>query len=201
MKVAELYREIVELIAPNTASAVFGASLTESRISELELLIGKPLPPDLKELYVFSNGEIDGADGIGVFFDYHFLSLEAVARKMAMLDAVAEYWSRFPDAIDISSRPANAVKCVVYSSGWLPFATDGNGNYLAIDFSPAESGTPGQVISFGRDDYIYFRISESFTEFLLYVRRCYLKGIGHRRFGESHSFYDQLVVNPDILKL
>ena len=34
---------------------------------------------------------------------------------------------------------------------WLPFATGEDGNYLAVDLSPARNGHPGQIIYLGRD--------------------------------------------------
>ncbi|MGQ3678902.1 SMI1/KNR4 family protein [Tenacibaculum discolor] len=38
------------------------------------------------------------------------------------------------------------VKNILHSAKRLPFATDGSGQYLCIDYDPAEKGTYGQII-------------------------------------------------------
>jgi len=44
------------------------------------------------------------------------------------------------------------VKPIYTSADWIPFATDGGGNSLAVDLAPEPGGSAGQVIVIGSDE-------------------------------------------------
>ncbi|QRW27498.1 SMI1/KNR4 family containing protein [Rhizoctonia solani] len=51
----------------------------------------------------------------------------------------------------MASIPTGWIRKAYSCRGWLPLVTDKAGNYLGVDLAPAEQGTYGQVIVFGRD--------------------------------------------------
>ena len=52
------------------------------------------------------------------------------------------------------------------NSSWVPFAADGAGNNIGIDFDPGPNGRSGQIISFGADEIEKLKIADSYPEFL-----------------------------------
>ncbi|MFE7233612.1 SMI1/KNR4 family protein [Streptomyces sp. NPDC057596] len=129
--------------------------VTESALDDAERRIGRPLPADLRALYLIADG-----DGIGyrhryLIENYAWLPLESL---------VAEYtdsreWQDRPwfgwdlewDAVVFDTTPAETVRRCGGHPGWIRFASGEDGNYLAVDMAPARDGRPGQVIATGRD--------------------------------------------------
>ncbi|KAM9921834.1 hypothetical protein OXX59_006249 [Metschnikowia pulcherrima] len=77
----------------------------------------------------------------------------------------------FPDQYAV---PPTAVLPMYANSQWIPLITDSSGSFIGIDLSP---GTPdainipdgkwGQVILFGRDFDVKYRVADTFGDFLL----------------------------------
>lgn len=65
------------------------------------------------------------------------------------------------------SIPPNFIRETFAHPMWIPLITDGVGNYVGIDLSPASEGLLGQVILFGRDFDFKFQISDNWGDFLL----------------------------------
>ena len=65
------------------------------------------------------------------------------------------------------SIPPNFIRETFAHPMWIPLITDGVGNYIGIDLSPASEGLLGQVILFGRDFDFKFQISDNWGDFLL----------------------------------
>ena len=51
------------------------------------------------------------------------------------------------DFNDLEASPDNGVRECWWHSGWLPMASNGLGDLLCFDFSPAKGGNRGQVIT------------------------------------------------------
>ena len=49
---------------------------------------------------------------------------------------------------------------------WIPFASDGHGDYLCLDLAPATFGKKGQIISFSHESGKRRLVAESFGEWL-----------------------------------
>jgi hypothetical protein len=63
--------------------------------------------------------------------------------------------------------PPGAIRRVGDHPGWIPFATDTFGDYLAVDMAPGPNGRPGQVILIGRHhDAGPIYVAESVTELI-----------------------------------
>lgn len=71
---------------------------------------------------------------------------------------------RFPKQYSV---PPHAILPIYAHSMWIPILTDGAGNCVAVDLSSADEATCGQVILFGRDFDIKFKVADNFGDFLL----------------------------------
>lgn len=127
--------------------------------SVIEELIEEKLPEDFTTLYTKYNGEI-GEDH-GVVFRLELLSLESIVREL-------KYAKSYPlgELEDVVSYPEKAVKLGYYHYKWLPFLTDGCGNYISVDFDPNTNEKKGQVIIHGADERVLPVIADSLSSFL-----------------------------------
>ncbi|CUH88528.1 SMI1 / KNR4 family protein [Phaeobacter sp. CECT 5382] len=66
----------------------------------------------------------------------------------------------------LSSLPEGAIRIKDFHNKWLPVIHDGGNNCIGIDLDPADRGTRGQVIVFGRDEDERFVVSRSWECFL-----------------------------------
>ncbi|MFI0479648.1 SMI1/KNR4 family protein [Actinomadura sp. 9N215] len=117
-------------------------------IDRVEALLGFPLPRDLRALYELGDGEAT----IGLFEGHEWLPLKEVGRVHAQLREPVWPGSELGwDKVVYDASPSGMVRRCSGHQGWIPFAHDGSGNYLAVDMSPAAHGRAGQVIRVGRD--------------------------------------------------
>jgi len=79
------------------------------------------------------------------------------------------------------------------ANGWVPFAHDGAGGNLAIDYAPGPAGKVGQIINYGRDDRAHFQLAEDFDGFIERVVRDYENRQRHYFFGDMRMFVDTLI--------
>ena len=118
-----------------------GASTEE--VAELESALGIALPEAFKESLLIHNGEDDGWPS-RVFADRGaYLPCAAIlTERRGRLDVVREYG-------DPESLPATTYgPCSgeMYNEAWIPFLNCNGDVIWALDFAPADGGTPGQVI-------------------------------------------------------
>jgi cell wall assembly regulator SMI1/HEAT repeat protein len=128
-------------------------------LQDLTDCLGKKLPSAFCELYLCHNGQATGKKRL--LGDWYFMPLEGGGQRGAL-----EQYSSFKD-IDggISDGYVKHMKC---NTLWVPFATDFDYNFLAIDLDPAQLGEPGQVICFGPDEKTR-RIAGSLADYLVDV--------------------------------
>jgi cell wall assembly regulator SMI1 len=126
--------------------------------------------------------------GPGVIFGAILLSLEAAAAEQQVWCNVASLLERcIADYSALSalqksfggqserviqwlahqtSVPAGAIQCTYAHPRWLPLATDGGGNNIALDLAPGPAGRWGQIILFGRDFDTKYVVAPSWAAFL-----------------------------------
>ncbi|MEE1942826.1 SMI1/KNR4 family protein [Streptomyces sp. TRM 70361] len=128
---------------------------TTAALDEAERRIGRPLPADLRALYLIADG-----DGIGhrhrhLIGGHAWLSLESLVAENTewreWQDRPWLGWDLEWNAVVFDATPADTVRRCGDHPGWIRFAADGGGNHLAVDTAPARDGRPGQVIATGRD--------------------------------------------------
>jgi len=158
---------------------------TIEQIAATERAVGRRLPDDLAGLYQLSDGQVDWAQlvqgqgggrergrwvgslfGAGWSFD-SLQQLESGYRAWADVRGgytTDELASDFDDMVEV--RGNDPVKKLYTCPDWLPFATDGGGNSLAVDLAPEPGGTVGQVIVIGSDEDLRRVIAPSILELL-----------------------------------
>lgn len=70
---------------------------------------------------------------------------------------------------DTISFQKGYIQEVSWSLGWIPFASDGSGNYIALDLTPGVNGKVGQIITCGCDENEMCVISESLEAFYAFI--------------------------------
>ena len=125
---------------------------TAAALDEAERRIGRPLPADLRALYLIADGDSIDYEPRYLFGGNVWLSLKALVAAHTDWREPAWYgWELAWDSVVFDADPPNTVRRCGGHPAWLPFATGEDGNYLAVDLAPARNGRPGQVIRIGRD--------------------------------------------------
>ncbi|MXO07490.1 SMI1/KNR4 family protein [Flavobacterium sp. HBTb2-11-1] len=136
---------------------------TDVEIQELEKFVDQKLPASYVKLLKTYNGE---KRTLGFLGGFGYLSIEGVKRE----------WLFFKNAPDTKPEAINQVRKitnVLYSTKRIPFAHDGSGNFLCLDFIPNTDGILGQVIYLPCGDPEPISVvSDSFDDFLnLMIRK------------------------------
>ncbi|KAF8682474.1 SMI1 / KNR4 family [Rhizoctonia solani] len=131
--------------------------LAPAIIDQVEAELGMTLPPAVRESYLLCDGqeaESGTACAEGLFFGLTLLPLEEALDEWRFWREVDEdpTTGANPQLLQVmASIPTGWIRKAYSCRGWLPLVTDKAGNYLGVDLAPAEQGTYGQVIVFGRD--------------------------------------------------
>lgn len=113
---------------------------------------GLDLQGALAPLYDRHDGQTSPVPGL--FFGLRFLPLAEAANEWSRWTGMIHDDPALLADIAVTSRPDGAVLPAYFSPAWMPFATDGAGNGLAVDLDPGSAGTAGQVVSFGADESV-----------------------------------------------
>jgi cell wall assembly regulator SMI1 len=104
--------------------------------TEFEERFGLQLPADFKALYTWRNGQ-PNAQFESLHDNWMFAAIADIADTKAMLDEMIDgdfddpqWWRR----------------------GWVPFLSNGGGDWLCLDLTAAAGGQPGQLLIFWHDD-------------------------------------------------
>lgn len=134
---------------------------TDEEISKLELVIGRDLPADVKEMYRIANGQ-EGSD-IAIFpSGYELLDIESII----------SFWNSGKESIDSNpyvSEVTDSTDVILDSSWrleWIPFAIDIAGNYLCVDLAPGDKGRIGQIVMILHDDPDHYHLGYSFKDYI-----------------------------------
>ncbi|KAA1036884.1 hypothetical protein ERX35_010155 [Macrococcus equipercicus] len=171
-------------------AATLNPGATDEEIEALVEVFKAPLDEQFVALYREADGE--SYDSVGLFFGLEWLPLEEVIREVEFNQDEAE-------EIAVSVVPEGAIKEEYYHELWLPFATDGFGNFLAVDTDPGETGTKGQVITYGSDLETMYVVAESLNDFLVFIERTidtdqyHIDEDGRFHYGQDEVlFFDKL---------
>lgn len=105
------------------------------------------LPHDLRALYAVA----DGGGGHVQFHGFVWFGLEMLEKLRSERWWVNRGWRRFVHNSFVTEfGPPGVIRRVGDDPGWIPFATDAFGDYLAVDMAPGPNGRAGQVILIGR---------------------------------------------------
>ncbi|KTB59111.1 beta-1 3-glucan biosynthesis protein [Pseudomonas viridiflava ICMP 13104] len=145
---------------------------SQASLAEFESQVGRAFPQGLADLYRAHDGQAGGVN-TGPFFGLTFLSLAQARNHWESWKQIVDEYSpedmKEASAFCKSAMPGG-IKEVYANQYWVPFAHDYGGNYLGVDLDPAQRGTSGQVINFGRDEDERFVVAlslETFVEWLV----------------------------------
>ncbi len=147
------------------------AAASADQIGELENAIGLSLPADVREFYETVNGNDPNQAWNGIFpscDDYDQmafgpLSVEQIQRESEIQRELLESGD-FEGCEPEECAPG--VRSEPWNTGWIPFAGNGGGDLYCIDLSPADGGTPGQVISHNHESFDHQILAPSFASYL-----------------------------------
>ncbi|KAG9096225.1 Cell wall assembly regulator, partial [Ceratobasidium sp. 392] len=131
--------------------------LAPALLDQVEAELGTTLPRAVRESYLHCDGqeaESGTACAEGLFYGLTLLPLEEVLEEWKFWREVDEdpTTGANPQLLQVmASIPPGWIRKAYSCRGWLPLVTDRAGNYLGVDLAPAEQGSFGQVIVFGRD--------------------------------------------------
>ena len=130
------------------ANAALNRGAPKTKIGKLERLIGQVLPDDFRESISIHDGE-NAKTSAGCVYGLELLAVDSIAQNWKVWDEITP----IPE-LDVLTKsvPAKFVQSQYFNRGWIPITHDCGGNHIAIDLAPAEQGTYGQIIVFGRDD-------------------------------------------------
>lgn len=154
---------------PGVAGQGLRGPASSTELESLAQVTGAKLPADFKALYKVHNGQAADKSVIPPWRDgdscYHLLSSEQVAQEWKNLNE----WQQAGDFEDCQASADDGVQQTWYHHGWLPFATNGAGDYLCCDTAPAKGGKKGQVISYDHESGKRELLASSMKEWLSQV--------------------------------
>ena len=151
--------EIMQLMNP-------GITMEELNTTEKDL--GITFPASYKRLLSITNGE---GPFVGTMC-YRLMPIADSIREYSYIKTNVKDSSPIPDVF-----PEDYAKPQKYSLNRYPFASDGSGNFICLDYSPGPKGKIGQVvtIALGDSDPIDV-LADSFTEYLIFLKHALVTG-------------------------
>ncbi|NHZ90832.1 beta-1 3-glucan biosynthesis protein [Massilia sp. CCM 8733] len=189
----ERLQSCIESRFPSMAASL-NPGASQAAIDAFERAIGRPLPPSLRALYSWHDGQADCADQIalGLFFGLPFLPL----------DATLAHWNSETagqagdDVSSYTCLPPLTIRPRAASKAWIPLADDAGGAYLGIDLDPDTAGSVGQVISFGGREFVRVQAGASLEQFLERLLGLYANG-EYALVEEDEGDFSLSTVNPE----
>lgn len=143
--------EKIESWLKENAQKIFNLSLqkpaTVGEIKELEKTIGKSLPNDFKELYLWHNGLNDLENVGSLFYGMDFFPVNRIVEEY-----IYKKENYAPENIPLEKADKEIDPGNMYNMDWIKFAFDGSHTSLLIDLAPTSQGNYGQII-FIDDEY------------------------------------------------
>lgn len=196
MRSVELFSAYVAWLAREVpdAYANLAPGATDADLEVVAARIGRALPVEVSEVLRMHNGQrttmttLDETYAMPCLPTLSFLStwhIVALWEEWEDLRRSQEQEGGLAGLQEIGSvfSAAEGVVRPLYTSpGWIPLWSDPvRADYVGLDFDPAERGTPGQIINFGRDEEKHFLCADGFTGLLEIL----LDEVVHRRAWRS----------------
>lgn len=140
-------RAAVTTLVPEI-DVTFRDPASEAQLRAAEREFGFPLPQTLREVYLDTDGQPWGVL-TGCFIGMRLLPLEESLTAVRGMRDFHAVMPEFAQDIVSGSLPPDAVQGVGSHPHWWPFAMDGGGGTLALDFAPGPAGRVAQVVGSG----------------------------------------------------
>jgi cell wall assembly regulator SMI1 len=130
---------------------------TAADIQDMERQLGHVFPVSYSACLRIHAGQQGKAKWL--FAGYEFLSPVNVILSWAAWNVLLQDG----DLPTTSAQPDTGIQLVWWSRGWIPFASNGGGDFLCLDMTPALSGSEGQVIEVFHDFPARKRLAPDFS--------------------------------------
>jgi cell wall assembly regulator SMI1 len=121
----------------------------DDQLAEVEALIGRVLPADVKALYRRFNGEAFGKE-LGIFFGHPLEPLDQVIRTWLIHWDNDDQGYNLPVSEKVKNGSVDA-ETIQSLPPFLSVISDYGGSYVGIDLDPKDGGNWGQVVILERD--------------------------------------------------
>lgn len=140
-----------------------------SDIRDFAKRVGRKLPDDFTEslrIHSKSGGLIPDPmrSGLGYNHAFSLIPLQEIERSWRMLTDL--YDSGEFDSRAEETKSGKGVVRQAWSASWIPFASNGGGDYFCVDLGPTWPGTRGQIVFVTHEASVRPRISSSFASML-----------------------------------
>jgi cell wall assembly regulator SMI1 len=162
--VADSWRRIARWIkdqAPGWKPLKKGAS--EEQIKRVEKKLRFELPTDFRDSYRIHNGS--GSEQIFPCPDdisYYWMSISEMGQDWQMMKELLEGG----EFVGRQAQSERGIRADWWHVGWLPFASNGGGDYFCIDHAPAAGGKQGQIITMNHESGEHKLLAPSLREWL-----------------------------------
>ncbi len=146
---------------------------TRDQWQELVQVVGQNPSAGLQIFYTqYHNGQNIADSTACYMFNLPMLPIEEMIKQYKFWKDLKESqneedWNNLKSGS--TSIPEGYIMKEYFSEGWIPFASDLGGNYLACDLTPDVRGEKGQIINFGRDEDEKFVIKSNFVDMIAYL--------------------------------
>lgn len=106
---------------------------------------GFELPASIACLYACCNGSVEAIKG-----GYSILNVDQLLEAWEQWKSIFDEWTL--GELKVHESDENKTLPMYTTPYWIPFMSDGNGNYIAVDLAPGKKGQAGQIITFGADE-------------------------------------------------
>ncbi|MFN8673556.1 MAG: SMI1/KNR4 family protein [Candidatus Sericytochromatia bacterium] len=121
-------------------SLLEGAS--DDEIKKTETILNISFPEDFISCYKKHNGFVKNK---GFIWGWELCSLEEIEKEWKI-------WNDLEELKDLKSDPDKGIKDDWFNNKWIPFLSNGFGDFCCIDLDPAIDGNEGQVITLWHDN-------------------------------------------------
>ncbi|WP_135230311.1 SMI1/KNR4 family protein [Deinococcus fonticola] len=154
--------------------ATLRPGVRDAELDAFEKRSGLTLPADFRALYRWHDGQNWSVGGV---LGLAFMPLNEVEHDWKGWKDIAEENASMNVEIYTVSHPTGAIREQYASPGWIPFLSDGGGNFVGVDLWPDVTGQVGQVMTSGRDEEHRFVLAPDVSTFL----RTYLQRLEEAR--------------------
>ncbi|MBN2148454.1 MAG: SMI1/KNR4 family protein [Anaerolineales bacterium] len=126
-------------------------------------------PDDLRQLYQITDGMEPASASSGIFpagdewdMAFSLLPVEQIVSAWEMQRELLE----IGDFTGLEAEASEGVANDWWNIKWVPFASNGSGDYYCIDLAPTTTGTVGQVIGYSHESGERNKLANSLAEYL-----------------------------------
>lgn len=198
--IVEIKNWLIRMTDPEKTGFRDGVNATEFSKAYNEFL---PVDYTLENMYSHFNGQTRGST-VNTFPGFRILSLDEIRKEinrwMELLEEEVAIGENQED--DYVCHPEKSIKPVFYDPQWLPFAVDGGGNFIALDYNPDTKGKDLQVIMCGTDVTKRYVLSDSLSDAFSSLYNHFISGAavyspeeGAILWGDEKLFHSDDILN------